>query len=56
LTEGQCEIRKFRFSKPESSGFQLVYHYSARDLPFHPSFSLPLTARHKHCSGEVILG
>jgi len=42
--------------KPGSSGFQPVYHYSARDLPFHLSFSLPLTARHKHCSGEAILG
>ena len=32
--------------KPGSSGFQQLYHYLARDLPFHPSFALSHTARH----------
>jgi len=32
--------------KSGSSGFQQLYHYLARDLPFHPSFTLSHTARH----------
>ena len=32
--------------EPGSSGFQQLYHYLARDLPFHPSFTLSHTARH----------
>jgi len=43
------------FAKPGSSGFQQLYHYLARDLPFHPSFILSHTARHFYCSGEAIL-
>ena len=34
------------FLEPGSSGFQPLYHYLARDLPFHPSFTLSHTARH----------
>ena len=41
--------------EPGSSGFQQLYHYLARDLPFHPSFILSHTARHFYCSGEAIL-
>ena len=45
-SEGFGETRKFRFLEPGSSGFQQLYHYLARDLPFHPSFTLSHTARH----------
>ena len=41
--------------EPGSFGFQQLYHYLARDLPFHPSFILSHTARHFYCSGEAIL-
>jgi len=54
-SEGFGETRKFRFLEPGSSGFQQLYHYLARDLPFHPSFILSHTARHFYCSGEAIL-
>ena len=52
---GFCETRKFRFLEPVSSGFQQLYHYLARDLLFHPLFTLSHTARHFYCSGEAIL-
>ena len=45
-SEGFGETRKFRFLEPGSSGFQQLYHYLARDLPFHPSFTISHTARH----------
>ena len=43
------------FVKPGSSGFQQLYHYLARDLLFHPLFTLSHTVRHFYCSGEAIL-
>ena len=54
-SEGFCETRKFRFLEPGSSGFQQLYHYLARDLPFHPLFTLSHSARHFYYSGEAIL-
>ena len=43
------------FLEHGSSGFQQLYHYLARDLLFHPSFTLSHTARHFYYLGEAIL-
>ena len=55
FTQYSIKTRKFRFLEPGSSGFQQLYHYLARDLLFHPLFTLSHTVRHFYYSGEAIL-
>ena len=56
-SEGLCETRKFRFLEPGSPGFQQLYQYLARDLLFHPLFTLSLlpdtsTVRERRFCGD----